>query len=41
VSAFDNYVGSSLFNFIMKSSSNKGNDKNYISMAVGFVLLAI
>jgi len=35
------YVGSSIFNFIMKSSSKKGSaDKHSISMAVGCMLLA-
>jgi len=37
---FDKYVGSSLFNFIVKLSSKKGNaDKNSVSMAVGCMLL--
>jgi len=38
---FDKYVGSSIFIFIMKSSSNKGNvDKHSISIAVGCILSA-
>jgi len=37
---FDKYVDSSLFNFIIKSSSKKGKaDKHSISVAVGSMLL--